>query len=671
MSKSYPHILTPLSLGFTTLPNRIIMGSMHTGLEEEKDFSLLAEYFAIRARGGVGLMITGGFAPDFFGTLKPFGSRLTSSGDVSKHRKVTDAVHKENGKICLQILHAGRYGYHPLCVAPSRKKSPISMFTPFALPNWAIHKTISNFVRCATLAQKSGYDGIEIMGSEGYLLNQFIAPRTNLRKDAWGGSFENRIRFPIEIVRQIREKIGPDFIIIFRLSMLDLVENGSTWEEVVALAKALEKAGATIINTGIGWHEARIPTIATLVPKGAFSWVTARLKQEISIPVITSNRINTPDKAEEILARGDADLISMARPFLADPFFVQKLQQGEEKSINTCIACNQACLDHVFEQKRASCLVNPFACHETDMPIIPTTKPQRILIIGAGMAGLACAITAAQRGHTVEIWEKSAIIGGQFNMAKEIPGKEDFAETLRYFQYHLDKYKISVQYNTEATTEKLTSVENDFDHIIIATGVHPRKVTIPGIDHPNVVSYVDVLQNKAHVGERVAIIGAGGIAFDMVEFLQHDPSSTEDYYQTWGIDKNITQRGGLQTPKTSTHKHKITMMQRSKGKLGMNLGKTTGWIHRQQAKMFKVNMLEEVQYQHIDEKGYLHILQQGKEQCLEVDTIIVCAGQTPNRSIFDSTPVSIPMHIIGGADVASELDAKRAIQQGTQLALQL
>ena len=669
---TYPSIFEPLNLGFTTLRNRIIMGSMHTGLEEEKDFSKMAHFFGLRAKGGVGLIVTGGFSPDMFGALKPLGSKLTSQKEVRKHKMVTEAVHAEQGKICLQILHAGRYGYHPLCVAPSKKKSPISPFTPWQLPQWGIQRTINNFARCASLAKQAGYDGVEIMGSEGYLLNQFIAKRTNKRTDKWGGPYENRIRFPLEVVRAVRKRVGTDFIIIFRLSMLDLVEDGSTKEEVIQLAKALEEAGVTILNTGIGWHEARIPTIATSVPRAAFSGITAQIKEHVTIPVVTSNRINTPQVAEDVLSSGKADMVSMARPFLADPDLVNKAKDHDEKSINVCIACNQACLDHVFEQKVASCLVNPFACHETEMPVESTTTPKKLIVVGAGMAGLACAVTAAKRGHQVELWEKASEIGGQFNMAKQIPGKGEFYETLKYFSHQISKYGVKLKLNHCATTELLQ--QSNAEQIVLATGVHPRPLTLPGIEHPNVLSYVDVLKHHKPVGDRVALIGAGGIAFDVVEFLNHEVHNGQhlpnvrEYFEHWGIDGAFEQRSGLTTAKPPTAKRQITMMQRSKGKLGSRLGKTTGWIHRSQAKSFGVKMLSEVTYEQIDDNGHLHLQVKGKPQILEVDTIILCAGQVPNRDLLPSLS-GLPVTLIGGADVASELDAKRAIRQGTEFAL--
>lgn len=671
----YPNLLSPLDLGFTALRNRVLMGSMHTGLEEDADgFERMASFFALRAKGGVGLIVTGGFSPDVFGALKPLGSKLTTRKEVQKHKTVTDAVHLEGGKICLQVLHAGRYGYHPLCVAPSKKKSPISMFTPWKLPQWGIRRTIKNFARCATLAKEAGYDGVEIMGSEGYLINQFIAKRTNKRTDNWGGSYENRIRFPLEVVKAVREAVGEHFIIIFRLSMLDLVEGGSTKEEVIHLAKALQDAGVTILNTGIGWHEARIPTIATSVPRAAFSGITAQIKEHVSIPVITSNRINTPTIAEEVLAEGKADMVSMARPFLADPFLVQKAIDDKEETINVCIGCNQACLDHVFEQKLASCLVNPFACHETEMPKPQTSSPKNVIVVGAGMAGLACAVTAAERGHTVELWEKAAEIGGQFNMAKRIPGKGEFYETLKYYTHQLEEHGVKLRLNHPATKENLTS--SNADRIILATGVHPRPISLPGIEHPNVLNYVDVLQKNKPVGKKVALIGAGGIAFDVVEFLNHTPTDTQtlpdiqEYFDNWGIDGDFKERSGLKEATPHTPMREITMMQRSKGKLGARLGKTTGWIHRSTAKTLGVKMLSEVEYQKVDSNGHLHIKHNGTTQVLEVDTIILCAGQIPNRDLAAKLE-GLPIELIGGADVASELDAKRAIRQGTTVALAL
>ena len=673
-AEKYKHIFEPLDLGFTTLENRVLMGSMHIGLEEEKDgFRKMGHYFAERAIGGAGLMVTGGVAPDFWGWLKPLGAKLTNRREVRKHKIMTDIVHEVNGKLCLQILHAGRYGYHPTCVSASRLKSPISPFTPLPLPNWGVERTIKNFVRCAKLARESGYDGIEIMGSEGYLLNQFIVKRTNKRTDKWGGSYENRIRFPLEIVRQTREAVGKDFIIIFRLSMLDLVEDGSTWEEVVLLAKELEKAGVTIINTGIGWHEARVPTIATLVPRGAFAWVTKKLKEEVSVPLITSNRINMPGIAEEILASGQADMVSMARPFLADPHIIKKAREGREDEINTCIACNQACLDHVFKNKRASCLVNPRACYETEVIAKKSASPKKVLVVGAGPAGLAFATTAAECGHQVSLWDKDSEIGGQFNMAKQIPGKEEFHETIRYFNSQIRIYNISLKLGVEATVENIKA--EGFDQVILATGVRPRELKLEGIGHPNVLSYLDVLKHHKPVGESVAIIGAGGIAFDMVEFLcePHEEPSKEEYFKTWGIDANHETVGGLlKSAKKDTVKHKIVMMQRSEGRLGKNLGKTTGWIHRAQAKRNQVEFLSEVSYQKIDSSGALHISVKGTERVLKVDTIIVCAGQLSNRGLEQGLQsVGIAVKVIGGADVAAELDAKAAIDQGTRLAIEI
>ena len=670
--EKYKHLFEPLDLGFTTLENRVLMGSMHVGLEEEKDgFRKMGHYFAERAIGGAGLMVTGGVAPDFWGWLKPLGAKLTNQREMKQHKVMTDIVHEVNGKLCLQILHAGRYGYHPTCVSASRLKAPISPFTPLPLPSWGVKRTIKHFVRCAQLAQEAGYDGIEIMGSEGYLINQFIVKRTNKRTDEWGGSYENRIRFPLEIVRRTREAVGENFIIIFRLSMLDLVEDGSTWEEVVLLAKELEKAGVTIINTGIGWHEARVPTIATLVPRGAFSWVTERLKKEVSVPLITSNRINMPDVAEEILASGQADMVSMARPFLADPHLIKKAREGREAEINTCIACNQACLDHVFQNKRASCLVNPRACYETEIVAKKSENPKKVLVVGAGPSGLACATTAAECGHQVSLWDKDSEIGGQFNMAKQIPGKEEFKETIRYFNTQIRLHNIDLQLNTEATIDKVK--QGGFDLVILATGVNPRQLHLEGVAHPNVLSYIDVLKHHKPVGETVAIIGAGGIAYDMVEFLcePHEEPSKEEYFNTWGIDAQHQTKGGLiSAGNKEKPKRQITMMQRSEGRFGKRLGKTTGWIHRAQAKKNKVQFISGVSYQKIDEKGQLHIAVKGENKILEVDNIIVCAGQLSNRSLEEGLKeAGIQVKVIGGADVAAELDAKAAIEQGTRLGI--
>ena len=650
------------------------MGSMHTGLEEEKDgFERMAAYFAERARGQVGLIVTGGIAPSRAGWVGPFAAKLTTRSEAKKHQLITEAVHKEEGKICLQILHAGRYGYHPLIVAPSRIKSPITPFTPRKLSRKGVKNTIESYAETAKLAQDAGYDGVEIMGSEGYLINQFIVSKTNKRTDEWGGSYENRIRFPIEIVRAVRAAVGPEFIIIYRLSMLDLVDDGSSWEEVEILAKEIEKAGATIINTGIGWHEARIPTIATMVPRGGFSWVTQRLMGKVNIPLITTNRINTPELAENILAAGHADMISMARPFLADPYFVQKAIDHKPEEINTCIACNQACLDHTFSRKTASCMVNPLACNETVLTIEPTNQPQKIGVVGAGPAGLSFAATAAQRGHEVHLFEANNEIGGQFNMAKQIPGKEEFYETLRYFNKQLELNGVKIHLNTRVSAEDLE--KEGFDEVILATGVSAREVSFPGADHPKVLSYIDVLFHKKAVGNKVAIIGAGGIGFDVAEYLLHEGESSslniDAFLEEWGVDRAYTQRGAVIAPVKETPHREIFMLQRSKGKLGARLGKTTGWIHRMSLRKKEVNMIHSVQYEKVDDQG-LHITVEGEARILPVDHIVVCAGQEPLRELMQPLQdKGISVHLIGGADEARELDAKRAIDQGTRLAASL
>ena len=669
----YPHIFEPLDLGFTTLKNRILMGSMHTGLEEEKNgLERIAAYYAERAKGGVGLIITGGIAPNIQGWTGPFSARMSSKKHARHHQKITKAVHDVGGKICMQILHAGRYGYHPFNVGPSKIKAPITPFKPFKLSQSGVKRTIKDFVNCAKLSKMAGYDGVEIMGSEGYLINQFIVEHTNNRKDKWGGSYENRMRLPITLVKSIREAVGEDFIIIYRLSMLDLIEKGSTWEEVVQLGKEIEKAGATIINTGIGWHEARIPTIATSVPRAAFTWVTKKMKEEVSIPLITSNRINMPSVAEKVLARGDADMISMARPFLADPEWVNKAAEDREDEINTCIACNQACLDHVFEQKVASCLVNPRACHETELNYFPTNKKKKVAVVGAGPAGLAASTVAAQRGHEVTLFDADSEVGGQFNIAKQIPGKEEFYETIRYFNKQIELHKVQLKLNTRISAEELKS--SDFDEIIIATGIKPRTPKINGIEHKKVLSYLDVLKYKKPVGKRVAVIGAGGIGFDLSEYLLHSGESTamnlDKWLEEWGIDTSIESRGGIagMKPKFEPGQREIFMFKRSKGKFGGKLGKTTGWIHRANLKKQNVKFINEVEYTKIDDSG-LHYTQNDEPKVLEVDNVIICAGQTPFRDLFESLSDSGKnIHVIGGADVAAELDAKRAIDQGSRLA---
>lgn len=666
---NYPHLFEPLDLGFTTIKNRILMGSMHTGLEESKNgFAKQAAYFAERAKGGVGLIVTGGVAPNRAGWTSPFGSKLSTRSEAKQHRLITEAVHAEGGKICMQILHTGRYGYHPLCVAPSAIKSPISPFKPWKLSNGGIKRTINDFVNCAKLAQEAGYDGVEIMGSEGYLINQFIVSKTNKRTDEWGGSYENRIKFPIEIVRQTREAVGKNFIIIYRLSMLDLVEDGSSWEEVEQLAKAIEKAGATIINTGIGWHEARVPTIATMVPRGGFSWVTKRLMGKLSIPLITTNRINMPDVAEKILADGHANMVSMARPFLADPEFPKKALEGRTDEINTCIACNQACLDHVFERKTASCLVNPRACKELSTIVLPATSKKKIAVVGAGPAGLSATVTLAQRGHEVHLFEAQSVIGGQFNIAKEIPGKEEFIETLRYYKRQMELHKVQIYLNSFFKQEQAS----DFDEVVVSTGVSGRTLTIEGINDSKVLTYTDVVLHKKPVGKKVAIIGAGGIGFDVAEFLTNEESNTiPTFMAEWGVDINYTTRGALQKNHATKSPREVYLLQRSKGKLGGGLGKTTGWIHRAALKMKKVKMIAEVSYEKIDSEGF-HIKVAGVPHVLDVDNIVICAGQISNNQLYNSIKENYTnVHLIGGALEAGDLDAKRAIEQGYQIGIRL
>ena len=672
----YKHIFEPLDLGFTTLKNRILMGSMHTGLEEEKNgIDRIAAYYAERAKGGVGLIVTGGIAPNIQGWTAPFSARMSTKKHAKHHQKITEAVHAAGGKICMQILHSGRYGYHPFNVAPSKIKAPINRFTPFKLKESGIKRTIKDFVNAAKLSKTAGYDGVEIMGSEGYLINQFIAKRTNKRNDKWGGDYENRMRLPIELVKQTRAAVGENFIIIYRLSMLDLVEGGSSWEEIVQLGKEIEKAGATIINTGIGWHEARIPTISTSVPRAAFTWVTKKMKAEVNIPLITSNRINMPETAEKILAEGHADMISMARPFLADPEWVNKAKEERAAEINTCIGCNQACLDHVFQQKVASCLVNPRACHETELNYQPTQKPKKIAVIGAGPAGLAASTIAAQRGHSVTLFDAASEIGGQFNMAKQIPGKEEFYETIRYFNKQIELHNVTVKLNTKVTSEYIE--KSDFDDIVIATGIKPRELKIEGFNHEKVLSYIDVLKHKKTVGKRVAVIGAGGIGFDVSEYLSHEGESTsqniDSWLQEWGIDKTLQSRAGIEGMKPEYHPspRKIFMFKRSAGKFGGNLGKTTGWIHRSTLKKKKVQFIGEVSYNKIDDQG-LHYTKNNEDKVLEVDNIIICAGQTPFKELYQPLlDAGKNTHVIGGADFASELDAKRAINQGARLAAKL
>ncbi|MFT6934133.1 MAG: 2,4-dienoyl-CoA reductase (NADPH2) [Maribacter sp.] len=672
----YPHIFEPLDLGFTILKNRILMGSMHTGLEEEKNgLEKIASYYAERAKGGVGLIVSGGIAPNVQGWTAPFSARMSTKKHAKHHKVITDAVHEAGGKICMQILHAGRYGYHPFAVAPSTIKSPISPFKPFKLKQSGIQRTVRDFVNSAKLAKIAGYDGVEIMGSEGYLINQFITERTNKRTDNYGGSYENRMRLPIELVKQTREAVGREFIIIYRLSMLDLVEKGSTWEEVVALGKEIEKVGATIINTGIGWHEARIPTIATSVPRAAFTWVTKKMKEELSIPLVTSNRINMPETAERVLAEGHADMVSMARPFLADAEWVNKAAANKTDEINTCIGCNQACLDHVFKQKVASCLVNPRACHETELNYLPTQEKKKIAVVGAGPAGLAASTIAAQRGHDVTLFDADTEIGGQFNMAKQIPGKEEFFETIRYFNRQIELHKVTVKLNTRVTAEDLEN--GDFDEIIVATGIKPRILKIVGIENPKVLNYIDVLKLKKPVGKRVAVIGAGGIGFDVSEYLAQEGESTslniDAWLKEWGIDKTMTARSGIEGVTAEDHPspREIFMFKRSKGKFGGNLGKTTGWIHRSTLKKKKVQFINEVQYTKIDDEG-LHYTQNGEAKVLAVDNVIICAGQVPFAAlVVPLEEKGIKVHVVGGADVAAELDAKRAINQASRIAAKI
>ncbi|TNE88796.1 MAG: NADPH-dependent 2,4-dienoyl-CoA reductase [Deltaproteobacteria bacterium] len=668
----YPHLLEPLDLGHITLKNRVLMGSMHVGLEDDiGPLRKMGAYFARRAEGGVGLMVTGGVAPNREGWAKPFAAKLSNRWEVYKHRYVTDAVHEAGGRIAMQILHTGRYSYSPLAVAPSAIKSPISLFKPRALSARGIERTIKAFVNCAVKAKEAGYDGVEIMGSEGYLINQFIARKTNKRTDGWGGAYENRIKLPIEIVRRTREAVGPEFVIIYRLSMLDLVKDGSTWEEIVELAQRIEAAGASILNTGIGWHEARVPTIATMVPRAGFTWVTARLKGQVGIPLVTSNRINMPETAEKVLAEGDADMVSMARPLLADPDWVLKAEQQRDDEINTCIACNQACLDHIFRNIRCSCLVNPFACYETEIVSTPVKARRKLAVVGAGPAGLSFATTAAERGHDVTLFDKADAIGGQFNMAKKIPGKEEFHETLRYFTKQIELTGVKLELGREVDAGDLSS----FDAVVLATGVHPRQLTLPGIDHPKVLSYIDVLKHGAEVGDKVAIIGAGGIGFDVAEFLAHEGKSTaldtEAFLAEWGVDPTYGEPGALKDAVDEPPARQITLCQRSKGKLGGGLGKTTGWIHRASLKKKQVEMLGECSYERIDDDG-LHLSVKGQSRVLDVDHVIICAGQVPANELAEPLrKAGIEVHLIGGADVAAELDAKRAIKQGAELAIAL
>ena len=668
----YPHLLSPLDLGFTTLPNRVLMGSMHIGLEEaEGGFERMAEFYAARARGGVGLIVTGGIAPSDEGRPYPGGAKLTTDEEAERHRTVTGAVHRAGGRIAMQILHFGRYAYHPDLVAPSPLQAPISPHRPRALTDEEVERTIDDYARAARLARQAGYDGVEIMGSEGYLINEFVAAPTNHREDRWGGCPENRMRFPVEIVRRVREAVGEDFIVVYRLSMLDLVPGGSTLDEVIALARAVETAGATIINTGIGWHEARIPTIAASVPRGAYTWVTKKLMGEVSVPLVTTNRINTPELAEELLAEGCADMVSMARPMLADPDFVAKAAAGRAQAINTCIGCNQACLDHTFGGRLTSCLVNPRACHETELVLAPTRRRKRVAVVGAGPAGLACAVTAAERGHDVTLYDGAAEIGGQLDVARKVPGKQEFDETLRYFRHRLAEEGVELRLNTWASAADLT----DYDEVVVATGVTPRVPDIPGVDHPSVLGYLDVLRDGAPVGDRVAVLGAGGIGFDVAGFLtdggdkaSEDPAT---YFRHWGVDMEHRAPGGLAAPERPAPPRTVHLLQRGTGKVGAGLGKTTGWIHRTELRRRGVTMVPGVRYDRIDDAG-LHITVGGESRVLEVDTIVLCTGQEPRGELYgELVALGVRAHLVGGAGLAAELDAKRAVKQGTELAAAL
>ncbi|ABC31297.1 NADH:flavin oxidoreductase, Old Yellow Enzyme family [Hahella chejuensis KCTC 2396] len=675
-ASKYPHLLAPLDLGFTTLANRTLMGSMHTGLEESPNgFQRMAAFYAERARGGVGLIVTGGIAPNPEGAVAQGASKMDSDADAEKHKMITQAVHEAGGKICMQILHAGRYAYHPKLVAPSAIQAPINMFKPRELSTEEVDEQIDAYANCAALAQQAGYDGVEIMGSEGYFINQFIVSHTNKRTDKWGGDYESRIRMPIEVVRRVRERVGPNFIIIYRLSMLDLIDDGSNWEEVVLLAKKIEEAGATIINTGIGWHEARVPTIATMVPRAAFTKVTAKLKKDVNIPLVTTNRINMPDVAEKVLADGDADMISMARPFLADADFVVKAAEDRADEINTCIACNQACLDHTFQMKLTSCLVNPRACHETELVYVKTSTKKKLAVVGAGPAGLAFATVAAERGHDVTLFDGADKIGGQFNVAKLIPGKEEFYETLRYFDRMLKKHNVDVRLNTRVNAEDLKA--GGYDEVVLATGVSPRVPEIEGIDHAKVMGYLDALLGRKPIGKRVAVVGAGGIGFDVSEFITHEGKSpsldVSAFMKEWGVDLGVERRGGVQGVEAHIEPspREVYLLQRKTSKPGKNLGKTTGWIHRASLKNKQVRMVAGCEYVKIDDDGF-HVNINGEAKLLPVDNVIICAGQDPLRELQQPLEAAgVSVHLIGGADVAAELDAKRAINQGSRLAAEI
>lgn len=668
---TYPHLFRPLTLGHLELPNRVLMGSMHTNLEEARHgFERLAAFYAERARAGVALIVTGGIAPNAEGAVFHGAASLERAEQVADHRKITEAVHAEGGHICMQILHAGRYAYSPALVAPSAIQAPINPLVPRALTAEEVEQQIEDYVRCARLAREAGYDGVEVMGSEGYLINQFICLRTNQRDDEWGGGFENRIRFPVEIVTRIREALPEDFLIIFRLSMIDLVEEGSTFDEVVALGRAIEAAGADVINTGIGWHEARVPTIVTSVPRAAFSEVTRRMKTELSVPLVTTNRINMPEVAERLLAEGHADMVSMARPFLADPEWVAKAAEGRAQEINTCIACNQACLDHTFQGKLTSCLVNPRACHETQLLITPAETRRRIAVVGGGPAGLATAVTAAQRGHEVTLFERQAQLGGQFNYARRIPGKEEFDETVRYFQVMLDKHRVNVRLGIEPSVAELAR----FDEVVMSTGVRPRRLELPGSDHPRVMSYPTAIMHPERVGARVAIIGAGGIGFDVAELLTHagHPAlNIESWCDEWGVDLSVAKPGGLKAPQRPPVPRQVSVLQRKTSKPGKGLGKTTGWVHRASLRHRGVELLAGCEYVGIDDEG-LHIRIDGEPRLLAVDTVVVCAGQESVRDGLEALrEAGVSVHVIGGADEAAELDAKRAIDQGMRLGASL
>ncbi|MGW4354643.1 oxidoreductase [Nocardia sp. NPDC004582] len=673
---AYPHLFEPLDLGFTTLRNRVVMGSMHTGLEDRAwHINRLAAYFAERAKGGVGLIITGGYAPNRTGWLLPFGAKLTNKTEAYRHRAITKAVHAEGGKIALQILHAGRYSYMPTSVSASAIKAPINPFKPRALSGKGVEDTIDDYARCAALAQFAGYDGVEIMGGEGYFINQFLAERTNKRKDKWGGSPENRRRIAGEIVRRVRAAVGPDFIIVFRLSMADFVEHGQTWDEIAAVAQDVEAAGATIINTDIGWHEARVPTIVTSVPRAAFVEWTAKVKDLVDIPVCASNRINMPETAEEILTRGDSDLISLARPLLADPDWARKAQDARTDEINTCIACNQACLDHAFQAKTVSCLLNPRAGHETELKLLPTRRTRRFAVVGAGPAGLSAAVSLAQRGHHVDLFEADDKVGGQFDIARRIPGKEEFNETIRYFTRQLELTGVRVHLETRATAEQL--IAGGYDEVVLATGVKPRIPNIPGIDHPKVLTYAELVRDGRPVGKKVAVIGAGGIGFDVSEFLTvegHPSLKLDEWKEEWGVSDDPAVPGFVTTPKPSPAAREVVLLQRKSSAFGKDLGKTSGWVHRAAVKAKGVEQIGGVNYERIDDRG-LHVSfgeKRQRPQVIECDNVILCAGQESVRDLHEPLRnAGVTVHLIGGADLAAELDAKRAINQGTRLAASL